>query len=67
MEGEDLVEAAPMPEALIAWVRDFVERHHVDQPFVKRERQRIKGGKRGGDGRGDWHAPAPVRQPGTDG
>jgi hypothetical protein len=67
MEGEDLVEAAPMPEALIAWVRDFVERHHVDQPFVKRERQRIKGGKRGGDGRANGLAPAAVRQRGTDG
>jgi hypothetical protein len=40
MEGDDLVEAVPMPEGLIAWVQAFVERHHVDQPFEKRKRNR---------------------------
>lgn len=38
LEGEDLVEVAPMPDGLIAWVSAFVERHHVDEPFVKRKR-----------------------------
>ncbi|MEM7668599.1 MAG: DUF3305 domain-containing protein [Pseudomonadota bacterium] len=38
--GEELVERVPMPPALIAWVLDFVERHHVDEPFVKRKRDR---------------------------
>jgi Protein of unknown function (DUF3305) len=65
MEGEDLVEAAPMPQALIAWVREFVERHHVDQPFVKRKRKRIKGEELDDDGRTD--GPAPVRQRGAHG
>jgi Protein of unknown function (DUF3305) len=65
MEGEDLVEVAPMPEGLIAWVQAFVERHHVDQPFVKRKR--VKGEERGGDPPANGLSPAPVRQRGTHG
>ncbi|MEM0946613.1 MAG: DUF3305 domain-containing protein [Pseudomonadota bacterium] len=38
--GEDLVEAIPMPEGLAAWVNDFVKRHHVEEAFVKRKRRR---------------------------
>lgn len=47
LEGEDVVEAAPMTEALIAWVDAFVRRHHVDEPFVKRKRKRAKDGDAG--------------------
>jgi hypothetical protein len=36
--GEEIVEPVPMPPALVAWVRDFVEAHHVDEPFRKRQR-----------------------------
>ena len=41
--GEEIVEQVPMPEGLVAFVRDFVERHHQDEEFVKRQRgkQRI--------------------------
>jgi Protein of unknown function (DUF3305) len=53
LEGDDAVEAVPMPDALIAWVQAFVERHHVDQPFVKRERKRAKGGNGGLEERED--------------
>ena len=67
MEGEDLVETAPMPEGLVAWVQAFVERHHVDQPFVKRKRKRVKGEERGGDGRANELSPVPVRRRGTHG
>lgn len=67
LQGDDLVEAAPMPEALAAWVRAFVERHHVDQPFVKRKRKRIKGEEQGGDPRGNGASPPPVRQRGRHG
>jgi hypothetical protein len=63
MEGEDLVEAAPMPQALLAWVQHFVDRHHVDQPFVKRKRKRVKGEA----GRANGASMPPVRQRGTDG
>lgn len=37
--GEDIVEAVAMPAEVIAAVRDFVERHHVETPFVKRKRK----------------------------
>jgi hypothetical protein len=62
LEGDDVVETAPMPEGLIAWVRAFVERHHVDEPFVKRKRKRVGGKEGGGDGAGNGRAdgfPAP--------
>lgn len=38
--GDGLVELVPMPLAMIAWVHDFVAAHHVEQPFVKRKRDR---------------------------
>lgn len=38
--GADVVETVPMPAEVIALVRDFVEQHHVDVPFHKRERKR---------------------------
>ena len=38
--GDDIIEGVPMPASVIAWVQDFVTRHHVDEPFVKRRRDR---------------------------
>ena len=38
--GEEIVEPLPMPPGLIAWVREFVERHHVDEVFIKRKRDK---------------------------
>ena len=49
LEGDDIVEALAMPEGLVAWVQAFIDRHHVDEPFVKRKR---KGGSATGAGRG---------------
>jgi len=37
--GEEIVEPVPMPPALVAWLSDFVARHHKDEPFVKRKRR----------------------------
>ncbi|HLT78633.1 MAG TPA: DUF3305 domain-containing protein [Ferrovibrio sp.] len=37
---EDVVEAVPMPEEIRAWVADYVARHHVDEKFYKRKRNR---------------------------
>ncbi len=37
--GDEIVEAVPMPEGVIAWVQDFIDLHHVDVPFVKRKRK----------------------------
>lgn len=50
--GEDIVEPVPMPEGLAAWVRTFVERHHVDDVFVKRRRDKLRTDLKE-DGRGD--------------
>jgi hypothetical protein len=38
--GEELLDGVPMPDPLIAWIADFIERHHVDEPFHKRKRKR---------------------------
>lgn len=55
--GEEIVEAIPAPPGLIAWIRDFCERHHRTDDFVKRTRKRWKEDRRE-DGIGD----ARVRQ-----
>ncbi len=36
--GEDLVEAIPMPEGVKAWVSEFIKTHHEDEVFIKRKR-----------------------------
>ncbi len=38
--GTDLVDVVPMPEAVRETIDAFVAEHHVEQPFVKRERDR---------------------------
>lgn len=38
--GEEIVELVPMPEGLVALIRDFVDAHYVEEPFVKRRRDR---------------------------
>lgn len=40
--GEEIVEQVPMPDGLIAWVRDYVKAHHEDEVFVKRKRDKKK-------------------------
>jgi hypothetical protein len=40
--GNDLVEAVPMPSAIIGRIEDFIARHHVERPFVKRRREDAK-------------------------
>ncbi len=37
--GEIIVEGVAMPDGVIAFVQAFVDRHHVDEPFVKRKRR----------------------------
>ncbi len=50
--GEDIVEAVPMPPSLIAWLSDFVGRHHKQEKFFKRRRDRVDLEK-SEDGKGD--------------
>ena len=40
--GEELVEKVPMPEGLIAWIRDYITLHHEDEVFVKRKRKNAR-------------------------
>lgn len=41
--GEEIVEAVPMPIQLVAWLSAFVARHHREEVFVKRRRQDADG------------------------
>ncbi|MEL6578087.1 MAG: DUF3305 domain-containing protein [Pseudomonadota bacterium] len=50
--GEELVEPVEMTPALIAWVSSFVDRHHKDEVFKKRRRDRVRV-EASEDGRGD--------------
>lgn len=38
--GEDIVELVPMPPALIALVRNWVDLHHQEETFIKRRRNK---------------------------
>lgn len=38
--GEDIVEKVAMPEGLVAWVRDFAQKYHQEEKFVKRRRDK---------------------------
>jgi len=38
--GEDIVELVPMPQALMALVQDWIDRHHKEEKFVKRRRDK---------------------------
>ncbi len=40
--GEELVEKVPMPEGLVAWIRDYVNLHHEDEVFIKRRRNKSR-------------------------
>ena len=40
--GEELVEKVPMPEGLVAYIRDYVELHHEEEVFVKRRRKNAR-------------------------
>ncbi|MEP5728493.1 MAG: DUF3305 domain-containing protein [Sulfitobacter sp.] len=40
--GEELVEKVPMPDGLIAWIRDYCEMHHEHEVFVKRRRNKTR-------------------------
>ena len=38
--SEEIVEKVPMPDGLIAWVRDFAQTHHHEEKFKKRRRDK---------------------------
>ena len=48
--GDEIVEGVPMPPDVRAWVGEFVERYHVETPFIKRRNRRAERcGRRGRD------------------
>jgi Protein of unknown function (DUF3305) len=60
LDAEDnTIMGVTMPDAMIAWVQAFVDKHHVDEPFYKRKRKRHNdndtpfGQPQGGRGKGD--------------
>lgn len=38
--GEEIVEKVPMPEGLLAWIRDYADAHFEAEEFIKRRRDR---------------------------
>ncbi len=40
--GDDIVEQVPMPDGMAAWLQNFIDQHHVDEPFKKRKRKDFK-------------------------
>ncbi len=71
--GEEIVEQVPAPPGLVAWIRDFVDTHHVEEEFKKRRRDRLDT-ERVEDGKGDarvrqtadvFRAPGALKPKGT--
>ncbi|MEO0618505.1 MAG: DUF3305 domain-containing protein [Pseudomonadota bacterium] len=40
--GEEMVDTVVMSDPLRAWVRRFVDRHHVEEKFIKRRRDEVR-------------------------
>lgn len=65
--GESIVEAVPIPESLAGWIQEFIDLHYIEEPFVKRRRDkhRVDGIE---DGKGDVRISQPsdvYRSPST--
>jgi Protein of unknown function (DUF3305) len=39
--GNQLVEQVPMPPGIVEVITQFIARHHVERPFIKRQRDRL--------------------------
>jgi hypothetical protein len=51
--GNNLVEMVPMPDVIGDALERFIAEHHVERQFIKRKRDRIEPGGRGGRGNAD--------------
>lgn len=40
--GESIVEAVPIPESLAGWIKEFIDKHYIEEPFKKRRRDEIR-------------------------
>lgn len=65
LDGDDLVEAVPMPPVIAGWLQDFVRRFHVDRPFEKRGRKE-RDARRRADSGPDGPAGRMPGDPGTE-
>lgn len=69
--GESIVEPVPIPESMAAWIKEFIDMHYVEEPFVKRRRKNAKVDLVE-DGKGDprirqqadvFRAPSTIKKP----
>lgn len=58
-DTDQIVEGVPMPPEVVAWVLDFIERHHVEVKFEKRKQKKAYDPRKG-DFRGQ-HRPRVVK------
>jgi len=43
LEADDeIVEKVTMPPEVIIWLEAFIEQHHIDEPFIKRQKTKFK-------------------------
>lgn len=43
LEADDeIVEKVTMPPEVVLWVQAFIDRHHIDEPFIKRRKSKIR-------------------------
>ncbi len=54
----EMVEPVPMPEGVKAWVQDYVAKHHVDVPFVKKRKKKSFEQHERAHERAHGHSPA---------
>jgi hypothetical protein len=47
--GAEIVDNVPMPEPVMGWLANYIEHHHVDEPFKKRKRKAFDPRKEGYD------------------
>jgi hypothetical protein len=40
--GDGLIELVPMPAGLAGWVQEFCDKHHVEEVFIKRKRDKTR-------------------------
>ncbi|MBM3609412.1 MAG: DUF3305 domain-containing protein, partial [Alphaproteobacteria bacterium] len=38
--GAEIVGTVPLPDPLAEWIADFTNEHHVERPFIKRQRDK---------------------------
>ena len=57
--GEEVVEKVPMPKSLLTSIAAYVNKHHVEEPFVKRRRNKDRMDRKD-DGVGDSRISQPT-------